>query len=89
MLESYVQGYNLKYKSRCTYLDEDGEEQICEQKVKHNSTTLEFEFPIDFVTSERNVHQLFPIDEYYFVLDSLGSIYIMKLPDSFDIRQPD
>jgi hypothetical protein len=70
MLESYIQGYNLEYKSSCSFRDSEGNLVSCDDKIKHNETQLTFQFPIDFVTNERQVYQAFPIDDLYMMLDT-------------------
>ena len=84
LLQNYLEGYNLEYSSNCTFIDEKGELQCCKEGLKDGEETIDYTFPLDFVTSERSVHMSFPIGKYYFVLDTQGKIYIMEFPSSLE-----
>lgn len=48
-------------------------------------TTMNFTFPISFVTATNQVVKSVPIGRYFWMLDTMGKIRIEKVQDDYDV----
>lgn len=84
MVGGLISGYSLDFDSTCSYVDSSGKTKSCTKYLNPKQYTSNFSFPIASVTSERQIIYAFPIDQYFFAIDCIDGIQIMRFPDGFD-----
>ncbi len=76
MVGNYLQGYNMSFNAKCSFVDQFGQQQDCTKSIKLSTLTQSYNFPISFATSSTKVLFGFPIERLIMMVDNAGFLRI-------------
>lgn len=70
----------MRFNSSCYFYDASGASHSCDQGLTEEVKDVPYNFPIEFVTSNRKVLNSFTLGKLFFMFDDQSNIIVQRLP---------